>query len=128
MAEVKRSVRIGERLREELASLLVREVQDPRVRGAIVTQVQLTADLQLARVRVRLPELDTRDEAAHRKELLAGLESASGMLRRELGRRLQLRYAPKLAFHFDEAPEKRDRIDMLLAEIDREGKRSDDDE
>ncbi|GAC1540497.1 MAG: 30S ribosome-binding factor RbfA [Polyangiales bacterium] len=125
MAEVKRSVRIGERLREELAALLVRDVQDPRVRGVIVTMVRMTADLQLARVRVRLPELDARDEVAHRKALLAGLESASGMLRRELGRRLGLRYAPKLAFYFDEAPEKRDRIDALLAEIEREGKKPD---
>ena len=116
MAEVKRSVRVGERLREELATLLTREVHDPRVKDVIVTLVDMTADLQLARVKVRLA---TDDVAPGRNALLQGLESASRMLRRELGKRLQLRYAPQLVFHYDEAPEKRTRIDELLDEIAR---------
>lgn len=116
MAEVKRSVRVGERIREELATLLTREVHDPRIKDIIVTLVDMTADLQLARVKVRLA---TDDVPARRKALLHGLESASRMLRRELGKRLQLRYAPQLVFHYDEAPEKRTRIDELLDEIAR---------
>ena len=116
MAEVKRSVRVGERLREELATLLTREVNDPRIKDVIVTLVDMTADLQLARVKVRLAK---DDAAPKRKALLHGLESASKMLRRELGKRLQLRYAPQLVFHYDESPEKRTRIDELLDEISR---------
>jgi ribosome-binding factor A len=121
MAEVKRSVRVGERLREELATLLSREVQDPRVKDVIVTLVDMTADLQLARIKVRLA---VDDVPARRKALLQGLESASGMLRRVLGKKLQLRYAPQLVFHYDEAPEKRTRIDELLDEIHRAPKAS----
>ena len=117
MAEVKRSVRIGERVREVLSGLLLREVRDPRVNTLIISEVEMTSDLQLAKVRFRLP---TGDEPATRKAALAGLESASGMLRREVGKRLALRYAPRFAFFYDENPERRDRIDEILNEIARE--------
>lgn len=123
MSEVKRHVRVGERLREELALLIQDEVRDPRVAGVAVTEVSMTPDLQLARVRVRhATVVDAADEAEKRKALLAGLQSASGMLRREIGHRLGLRYAPRLAFHYDESPEAKDRIDRLLDEIAREPK------
>jgi ribosome-binding factor A len=120
MAEIKRSVRVAERLREELALLLShtsKVVGDPRVRGAIVSTVELTDDLQLAHVAVRLP---AEDDPARRKALLRGLESASGVLRREVGKRLGLRYTPRLEFRYDESPEQRSRIDALLDEIARE--------
>lgn len=123
--EPKRSVRVGERVREELASMISLEVRDPRVRGAAVTDVTMTADLQLAKVRVRLMHVEANEEAAKRKALLAGLQSASGMLRREVAQRLGLRFAPKLVFHYDESPEAKDRIDRLLDEIAREPKARD---
>lgn len=126
MAEVRRSTRVGERLREELAELLRRRVQDPRVASAIVSLVDMTADLQLARIKVRLAE--GGDDPARRKALLAGLESASGMLRREIGKRLSLRYAPKLTFHYDEGVDKRSRVDEILEEIARSPRAKDDDE
>ena len=114
MAAVKRSARIGERLREELALTIAREVRDPRVLDVTVVAVRMTDDLQLAKVLVRTP---SGDDLAARKALLSGLASATGVLRREVARRLQLRYAPRLVFYYDEAPEKRQRIDVLLQEI-----------
>jgi ribosome-binding factor A len=111
---------VGERVREELASIVSLELRDPRLEGVSVTDVRMTPDLQLARVRVRL--LDPKDEPAKRKALLAGLESASGMMRREIAQRLGLRFAPKLTFHYDESPEAKDRIDRLLDEIQKEPK------
>ncbi len=126
MAEVRRSARVGERLREELAELLLRQVHDPRVAGSIVSNVDMTADLQLARVKVRLA--DGGDIEAKRKALLAGLESASGMLRRELGKRLALRYAPRLTFHYDDGIDRRSRIDGILDEISRAPRAKSDDE
>ena len=82
---------------------------------------------KLAKVRVRLgPQLVDEDKA--RRALIDGLTSASGMLRRELGRKLSLRYAPKLVFYYDEAPEKRTRIDELLHEIAQAPRAKDDDE
>ena len=118
MADVKRSVRVAGRLREELAALLSREVHDPRVAGVAVADVRLTEDLQLAHVRVRL--IDRGDDASARKALLAGLHSASGFLRREVGQRLGLRYAPRLMFHYDEGLEQHDRVGQLLDEIELE--------
>jgi ribosome-binding factor A len=119
MAAVKRAVRVGTRIREELAAMLARDVRDPRVAGAIVSDVKLTDDLGLAKIYVRAM---TGDAPAARKSLLAGLEAASGMLRRELGARLGLRISPKLAFYIDESIEKRVRIDALLDEVAREPK------
>jgi ribosome-binding factor A len=117
-----RSVRVGERVREELASIVALELRDPRLEGAAITDVSMTPDLQLARVRVRLVAVDPKDEASKRRALIAGLTSASGMLRREIAQRLGLRFAPKLTFHYDESPEAKDRIDRLLDEIAKEPK------
>jgi ribosome-binding factor A len=116
MAEVKRAVRVGMRIRQELADLLVREVRDPRVAGAIVSDVALTDDLQLAKVYVRAVQ---GDDVARRKSLIAGLNAASGMLRHQIGERVGLRYAPKLVFYVDESIEKRGRIEELLGEVER---------
>jgi ribosome-binding factor A len=119
-----RPVRVAARVQEELAKLLSREIRDPRVTQVMVTSVDVTPDLLDARVRFRLAV----DEPAARKNALAGLNSASGLLRRELGQRLQLRNAPRLQFFYDESLEKQDRIDRLLDEIAREPKAAEDDE
>ncbi|MGZ3422270.1 MAG: 30S ribosome-binding factor RbfA [Polyangiales bacterium] len=119
-----RPVRVASRVQEELAKLLSREIRDPRVTQVIVTSVDVTPDLLDARVRFRLAV----DEPTARKNALAGLNSASGILRRELGQRLQLRNAPRLQFFYDESIEAQDRIDRLLDEISREPKAAKDDE
>jgi ribosome-binding factor A len=115
----KRSVRVAERLREELSSQL-RELRDPRLEGAIVSRVEVTDDLQLARVHVR--RLVAQDPAAgvdakEKKALLAGFEAASKRLRREVAERMGLRYAPNLRFHYDDAPDAVNRIEELLREV-----------
>ncbi|WP_394821922.1 30S ribosome-binding factor RbfA [Pendulispora albinea] len=115
-AEVKRATRVAEGIREELANLLGRRVRDPRVAGVIVSRVAITDDLRNAKVYVRLLDGDE----SRQKELLAGLKSATGMLRSSLTKDLGLRFAPELRFYYDEAVEKNARIDELLAEIERE--------
>ena len=122
-----RAARVGERIREELASMISLELRDPRLAGVAVTEVSMTPDLQLARVRVRLATIAPALEGdpARRKAMLDALERASGTLRREIGQRLGLRFAPKLAFHYDESPEAKDRIDRLLDEIAKEPKARD---
>lgn len=109
-----RPVRVAARIREELSELLSQKVNDPRVAGVLVTNVDVTPDLLDARIRVRL---SGNDDPAARKAALKGLESASGFLRRELGGRLALRNAPRLAFFYDESIERTRRIDEVLAEI-----------
>lgn len=116
MAEADRAQRVGERIRQELMELLLRgAVKDPGVRGAVVHAVRVSGDLQHARIYVRLAELEPSE--ARKKALLAGLERASGFLRREVGSRLRIRYAPELRFFWDDTAEKASRIESLLEEI-----------
>ena len=90
--------RINEEIQRELADQL-RHLKDPRVSSGMVsvTRVDTTGDLRYARVYVSA--LDKSQE----KEILKGLKSASGFLRRELGRALQLRYTPELQFIADDS-------------------------
>ena len=87
--------RINEEIQRELSSL-IRTVKDPRVHGLVsITAVDTTPDLRYAKIFVSV--LDKSDV----KEVVKGLRSAGGYLRRELGRSLQLRYTPELTFVAD---------------------------
>ncbi|MBQ9492905.1 MAG: 30S ribosome-binding factor RbfA [Oscillibacter sp.] len=91
--------RINEEIQREL-SALIRQLKDPRVNtvGMVsVTRVDTSADLRYAKVYVSV--LDKSRE----KDALKGLKSASGFLRRELGRALRLRYTPELQFVGDDS-------------------------
>ena len=89
--------RINEEIQRELASLIP-TVKDPRVTGMIsVMAVDTTTDLRYAKVFISI--LDKSDE----QQVMRGLKSAAGWLRRELGHRLQLRYTPELSFVLDES-------------------------
>ena len=89
--------RINEEIQRELATLF-RTVKDPRVHGLVsITHVETTPDLRYAKVYVSV--LDKSDV----KEVIKGLKSAGGYLRRELGRALQLRYTPELSFVQDDS-------------------------
>jgi ribosome-binding factor A len=113
-----RAKRVGEGVREELASLLVHYVKDPRAKGVVVTGVEMTPDLREARVKVRL--LEGAGDAEKRSELVQALTRASGMLRREVTHRLRLRHAPTLRFAYDDGTDKTSRVAELLAEIEAE--------
>ena len=89
--------RINEEIQRELAALL-RTVKDPRVHGLVsITHVDTTPDLRYAKVFVSV--LNQQDG----KEVIRGLKSAGGYLRRELGHALQLRYTPELQFIADDS-------------------------
>ena len=105
--------RINEEIQRELASLL-RTVKDPRVHGLVtITRVDTTPDLRYAKVYVRV--LDKSDV----KEVVKGLKSAGGYLRRELGRALSLRYTPELVFQADDSIDRGTHILKLLNDIER---------
>ncbi len=115
-APIKRSVRVAERIRSELMDLVLSgSVKDPRVSGAVVTNVRVTDDLRHARVYVRLLEQDPPER--RRKELVTALGRASGFLRREIGARLHLKYTPELRFEWDETVDRAARIERVLDEI-----------
>ena len=105
--------RINEEIQRELASLL-RTVKDPRVHGLVtITRVDTTPDLRYAKVCVSV--LDKSDV----KEVVKGLKSAGGYLRRELGRALSLRYTPELVFQADDSIDRGTHILKLLNDIER---------
>ena len=110
--------RVEEGVRTELASLVANELGDPKASGAIISRVEMTADLRTARVYVRL--LEGGDVPGRRREVVEALKRAGGLLRREVTQRLSLRYAPELRFFYDEGVEKVDNIERLLAEIEME--------
>ena len=112
MPQGSRAERVGDQIRSELASLLGRDVHDPGIGFITLTRVQVSPDLQTARV---FYTVLGGDEA--RVACAGALGRATPFLRREIGRRLRLKRAPSLRFVYDESIAGQDRIERLLNEI-----------
>jgi ribosome-binding factor A len=104
--------RIADRIRQEISEMLIREISDPRLKLIYVTDVKIDKELAFADVYVSALEGVSRS-----KDVLAGLESASGFIKRTLASRMELRAFPRLRFHWDVTPENADRIEKKLAEL-----------
>ena len=104
--------RIADRIRQELSEMLIRELSDPRLKLIYVTDVNVDKELAWADIYVSAVEGASRSE-----EVLAGLESASGFIRRTLAGRIELRVFPRIRFHWDPTPENADHIEKVLAEL-----------
>ena len=113
--------RINEEIMKELSSLL-RTVKDPRVQDTMIsiTRVETTPDLRYTKVYVSFLQ---RENA---KQVLTGLKSAGGFLRRELGRALQLRYTPELQFIADDSIQHGAHILEILRQVERQDEARDD--
>lgn len=111
MGENPRAARVADRIREIIAKRLERGIRDPRLGFVTITDVRVTGDLQHASVfyTVYGSEEERRDSAA-------ALTAATGMLRTEVGRNLNLRLTPSLEFIADAIPENAAAIDALLRE------------
>jgi ribosome-binding factor A len=104
-----RTQRLESEIQRTLAALIAREVKDPRVGNVTITAVSIAADSGLARV------FFTPFASHHApQEVRSALTHAAGFLRGELGRRLALRYAPRLEFVFDESVEDAARLTSLI--------------
>lgn len=104
-----RAERVAERIYEELSTILIMEVSDPRLARVSVTDV--TVDRELAFATVYVSSLEGSEAA---QGILEGLNHATGYLRRTLAQRIQLRSFPRLRFVWDPIPERADKIDRLL--------------
>jgi len=110
--ETRRSQRVADIVRAELARIVLTEAHDPDLRGVTITDVEMPSDLKSARVYFScLGAEEARDRAAE------ALRRASGYLRREVGQRCQLRYAPELFFVSDLSLERGARIEELLHQV-----------
>jgi ribosome-binding factor A len=98
--EFGRSHRVAEQIQRELASLIQKDIKDPRVGMATVSAVEVSRDLAYATIYVTFLGKDEPDEI---QSSLAALQHASGFLRKQLGRIIQMRITPHLSFKYDES-------------------------
>ena len=92
--------------------MLIREISDPRLQHIYITDVKVDRELAFTDIFVSAVEGEGRS-----KEVLAGLESASGFVRRALASRMDLRVFPRLRFHWDPTPEHAEHMEKLFAQI-----------
>jgi ribosome-binding factor A len=107
----RRSDRVAEEIREETARVIGSQLKDPRIGFVTVTRVSLTPDLRFARVHVSV-----LGDEAQRGRSMKGLKQAAGFVRRELGKRLRMRYTPELQFDYDHGLDASERVAELLRE------------
>lgn len=118
-----RADRVAQRIKEELSSLMIFEVSDPRLDAVFITHVKVDRELAYANIFVSALEGSERSE-----EILEGFHSAAGFLRRQLAQKIQLRSFPQLRFHWDPIPENADRIDKIIASLDTGENKEDEEE
>ncbi|NKE70905.1 30S ribosome-binding factor RbfA [Candidatus Manganitrophus noduliformans] len=112
--EYKRTNRIGDQIKMEVADILTTKIRDPRIGFVTVTSVEVSDDLKHAKIFVTVQ----KDQDA--KQAFMGLRKATGFVRAELSRRLQIRRVPEVAFLPDESTEKISHILDLLDRIEKE--------
>jgi ribosome-binding factor A len=105
---------VGQQIHEVLASLLLFEVEDPRLQNVQVTGVDVSGDLRIARVFYVVID---RDSPEPDEQVRSALERCSGYLRKCLGDRLRMKYTPELRFEYDESIERGRRIEALLQQV-----------
>lgn len=110
---VKRAARVGELLREILASILLERVSDPRLQEITITEVDMSADLKLARVYYAVRQ------GADADEIIIALDKALGYIKQEVAREHILRTMPEFHFLPDQTLEKAARLEKLLESLDK---------
>ena len=115
MLENRRQDRVGALIQRELSEIIHRVVKDPRIAFCTITHVDVSSDLKYVDVNVSVIG-DIEDK----EDTLVGLKSASGFIRREISRRLALRYSPELRFNLDGSVDHLMKIDGLLKQIEDE--------
>ena len=112
MGQGSRPDRVADQIRAEITSMIARDLHDPGVGFVTITRVEVSPDLQHARVFYT----SLGDQNA-KKNTARALDRASGFMRRQIGQRLRLRRTPELHFAFDETLAHQDRVEELLKEI-----------
>lgn len=114
MHSYKRADRVGPLLRKEISDIILNEISDPRVDKlcTTVTQVELSDNLKNANIKISV-----RGDEKKSKQIMQGLESAKGYIRRQIGKRIQLRNTPQIRFVLDHSIDYIIEIDELLREV-----------
>ena len=104
--------RVGEQIRKEIAGLLTKGLKDPRIGFVSVMAVRMSTDLRYANVYVSL-----FGSESEKKSSLIGLEQAAGWIRKQVARRVQLRFTPEIRFFEDTTLDEAYRLEEVLREI-----------
>lgn len=107
-----RPEKVREFIKEQVSDIIQHQLKDPRIGFVSVTDVEVSVDLRHAKVFVSV-----LGDAQAKTDTMAGLESAQGYVRGELGRRLQMRFTPEILFRLDESIERGTRIVTLIREV-----------
>lgn len=110
-----RAEKVQEFIKQELSTIILTELKDPRVGFVTVTKVEVTGDLRFAKAYVSVMGSDEQKASSW-----MALQKASGFLRSEIGKRIRLRFTPELSLHLDETLEYSTRIQELLTKIKEE--------
>ena len=115
-----RQGRLGEEIRKIISDMLLRELKDPRLSGMIsISDVEVTRDNSYATCYVTVLDLSGDEEARQKREqdVLDGLNSAKGIMRKKIGRLMKLRRIPELQFRLDKSMDYGRRIDEVIRSL-----------
>ena len=113
--EGKRSEKVADLIQREVSQMLVKSIKDPRIGFVTITKVTVSEDFRLAKVYFSVA--GTLEE---RERSMKGLDSAKGYVRKELGRRIRLRYTPQIMFQFDPSIEYAIHMEELIKSLHQE--------
>jgi ribosome-binding factor A len=113
----KRTDRLGDQIKMEIADILIKKAKDPRVAMVTVLSVDVSPDIAHAKVYVSLPCSSSSEKSSTEKETIRGLNNAAGFVRSELSRRLALKRVPDISFFVDQSVEQVSHLLTLLEQI-----------
>ena len=119
--EGKRSEKVADMIQREISQMLLRTLKDPRIGFVTITRVVVSEDCRLAKI-----YFSVTGTPAERERSTEGLNSAKGYVRRELGRRMKLKYTPEITFQFDPSIEYAVHIGEIMERLRREEKKDGD--
>ena len=115
MSSQLRIEKLQELIKQEVSKMLLHDIKDPRIGFVTVTEVEMTGDLREATIYVSIMGNDEQI-----KDSMAGLKSALGFVRREIGKRIRLRFTPEISFAPDKSLDYSEHIQKLLLQIEKE--------
>jgi ribosome-binding factor A len=121
--EGKRSEKVADLIQKEISQMLVKSIKDPRIGFVTITKVSVSEDCRFAKV-----YFSVVGTLAERERSMKGLDSAKGFVRKELGRRIRLRYTPEILFQFDPSIEYAIHMGELIQSIQQEKEPNGDEE
>jgi ribosome-binding factor A len=119
--EGKRSEKVADLIQKEISEMLLKTLKDPRIGFVTITRVAVSEDCRLAKV-----YFSVTGTLTERKRSTEGLNSAKGYVRKELGRRMRLKYTPDIMFQFDPSIEYAIHIGEVIHQLKQEREKGED--